>query len=84
MIAKRIRPASHPKSPLLPLPARDTLAASLRRIEALAGLLGALTDRGPCAALDGEMVGEAAGMIADETSRLRAALGLVLNAHAQR
>lgn len=68
----------------LPFDRLDTLAASLRRIEALAALLGALANRVPCEAMDGKSVGEAAGMIADETTRLRAALGPLLNARPRR
>ena len=68
----------------LPLATLDTLAASLRRIEALAGLLGVLSERGPLEAMDGKVVGEAAGMISDETNRLRAALGLPLSAGPRR
>ena len=62
------------QSTTLPLAARDALATSLRRIETLARLLCALSARVPCEPLDGEIVGEAAGMIADETRRLRTVL----------
>ena len=62
------------RSNLLPLAQRDALAASLRRIETLAALLCALADHVPCEPLEGEVVGETAGMIADEATRMRAAL----------
>ena len=58
----------------LPLASRDALATSLRRIETLAALLRAPSRRLPCEPLNGELVGEAAGMIADEVARMRAAL----------
>lgn len=61
-------------STTLPVAAHDALGVSLRRIETLAALLCALSDRVPCEPLDGEVVGEAAGMIAEETTRLRATL----------
>ena len=68
----------------LPVATLDALAVSLRRIEALTALLGALSERVPREALDGGVVGKAAGMIADETTRLRAALGPILNARPRR
>ena len=58
------------QSTILPAAARDALVVSLRRMETLAALLCALSDRVPCEPLDGE----AAGMIAEETTRLRATL----------
>ena len=58
----------------LPLVTRDSLTASLRRIETLAALLCALSDRVPCEPLDGEVVGEAAGMITEEAAKIRATL----------
>jgi hypothetical protein len=66
-------------SSLFPLTARDALASSLRRIETLAALLCALSDRVPCEPLDGEVVGEAAGMITEETAKIRATLDPHLN-----
>lgn len=53
---------------------RDSLATSLRRIETLTALLRAPSHRRPCEPLDAEVVGEAAGMIAEEAARMRAAL----------
>ena len=55
-------------------PLTIALAMPLRRIETLAALLGVLSDRRPCEPPDAEMVAEAAG-IAEETARLRAAIG---------
>ena len=39
------------------------------------------SDAAPCEPMDGELVGDAAGMIAAETARLRAVLGPFLEAH---
>ena len=74
MIAKPKR--SPQRVPVIPgsAAARDALAASLRRIETLAALLRAPSNRLPCEPLNGELVGEAAGMIAEEAARMRAAL----------
>jgi len=63
----------------LPLVTRDALTNSLRRIETLAALLCALSDRVPCEPLDGEVVGEAAGMITEEATKIRATLDPHLN-----
>ena len=50
----------------------DTVAASLRRITALASLLGAISEgaisEGSRQPLDGEVVGEAADMIAEQAA----------------
>ena len=61
-------------SNLLVPSARDALAVSLRRIETLAGLLEELTARKPREPIEAALVGETAGMIADEATRMRAAL----------
>ena len=71
-------------APSFQLAQRDALAVSLRRIETLAALLCALSDHVPCEPLDGEVVGEAAGMIADEATRMRAALDPHLHAPPRR
>ena len=67
-----------PSAPL-PLATRDALSASLRRIDTLAALLCAVSDRVPCEPLDSEVVGDAAGMIAEETAKIRATLDPHLN-----
>lgn len=59
----------------LSLVTRDALAASLRRIDTLAGLLCAASEQAVDDTIDCELVGDAAGMIAEETARLRAVLG---------
>ena len=58
----------------LPVGTRDAVAASLRRIETLAALLEELTARNPREPVEGALVSEAAGMIADEATRMRAIL----------
>ena len=53
---------------------QDVLAVSLRRIETLAGPLEEITARKPREPIEAALVGETAGMIADEATRMRAAL----------
>ena len=53
---------------------RDALSASLRRIDAIAGLLGALADRMPSEPLDADLVGEATEIITEETAHIRTTL----------
>ena len=84
MPAKRPRPSPNAPTPLLSVTACGALAVSLRRIETLAALLCALSYHVPCEPLDGEVVGEAAGMIADEATRMRAALDPHLHAPPRR
>ena len=79
MTAGHPRPILDSHAVLLQVAACDVMAASLRRIETLAALLRAPSKRVPCEPLDGEVVGEAAGMIADEIARIRAVLDLHVN-----
>lgn len=69
MTARRLHLSENPL-----LHAREALAVSLRRIETLAALLEELTARNPREPVEGSLVGQAAGMIADEAMRMRALL----------
>ena len=59
---------------VLSIVAIDAAGASLRRIEALAALMGRLADERACDRLDGQTVAEAAAIISEEARRIRTAL----------
>ena len=63
------------RSNLLPAVQRDALAASLRRIEALAVLLRAPAGGRGDSSMECALVAEAADMIAEEARRIRKHLG---------
>ena len=79
MTARRLHLSENPL-----LHAREALAVSLRRIETLAALLEELTARNPREPVEGSLVGQAAGMIAEEATRMRAVLRPEGDAQAQK
>lgn len=74
------QPPQPSKPAALTTASRDALSASLRRIDAIAGLLGTLADRMPSEPLDADLVGEATEIITEETAQIRAALATAIGA----